>query len=169
MDVPEAIQTAIAFETRVRDVYADAAARCDDEVGRRVFQVLADEEQGHLDYLQHRLQEWRQNGRITVAELETRLPSPAAIAEGIRRVKKPLSGEDRSTELELLRQALEVETETARFYREMVDLLPDDGRRMFARFVEIEEGHRAVVEAEIDAVSGSGFWFDLREFDLEAE
>jgi len=36
------------------------------------------------------------------------------------------------------------------------------------RFVEIEEGHRAIVQAEIDCVSGLGFWFDTAEFKLEA-
>ena len=44
-----------------------------------------------------------------------------------------------------------------------------DAQKMFARFVEIEEGHQAIVKAEIDAVSGSGFWFDFNEFSLEKE
>jgi hypothetical protein len=38
---------------------------------------------------------------------------------------------------------------------------------LFQRFVEIEQGHLAIVQAEIDSVSGLGFWFDMREFDLE--
>ena len=69
-------------------------------------------------------------------------------------------------ELELLRKALQVETETSEFYRQMVSTLDADGRRLFERFVEIEEGHRTIVQAEIDCVSGTGFWFDTKEFDL---
>jgi hypothetical protein len=49
----------------------------------------------------------------------------------------------------------------------MVGELSGERQRLFARFLEIEEGHVAIVQAEIDAVSGSGFWFDMKEFDLE--
>ena len=40
-------------------------------------------------------------------------------------------------------------------------------QEMFRRFVEIEEGHQKIVQAEIDCVSGAGFWFDSMEFKLE--
>jgi hypothetical protein len=33
--------------------------------------------------------------------------------------------------------------------------------------VEIEEGHQAIVQAEIDSVSGMGVWFDTMELSLE--
>ena len=52
-------------------------------------------------------------------------------------------------------------------YRQMVSEPPEDGRRLFERFVEIEAGHEAIVAAEINAVTGMGFWFDSREFSLE--
>ena len=57
--------------------------------------------------------------------------------------------------------------ETSGFYKKMVQQLGDEGREFFARFVEIEEGHLAIVEAELNAVQGSGFYFDMPEFDLE--
>ena len=71
------------------------------------------------------------------------------------------------TELELLRSAREVENETSAFYKEMVNTLDGDGRELFRRFVEIEEGHQAIVQAEIDSVSGMGVWFDTMELSLE--
>jgi len=49
----------------------------------------------------------------------------------------------------------------------MVRELPEEGQNLFSRFLEIEDGHAAVVQAEMDSVSHSGFWFDLKEFDLE--
>jgi rubrerythrin len=66
-----------------------------------------------------------------------------------------------------VRNALAVEAETSGFYKEMVRALDGDGRRLFERFVEIEEGHQAIVQAEIDSVSGTGVWFDTKEFNLE--
>ena len=50
----------------------------------------------------------------------------------------------------------------------MVNELPAEARPLFRRFVEIEEGHEKIVQAEIDSVSGLGFWFDIQEFDLSA-
>jgi hypothetical protein len=49
----------------------------------------------------------------------------------------------------------------------MVSEMAEEWRPLFARFLEIEEGHVAIVEAEIDAVSGAGFWFGIQEFDVE--
>ena len=46
--------------------------------------------------------------------------------------------------------------------------LPAEAQALFQRFVEIEQGHQAIVRAEIDSVSGLGFWFDMQEFNLEA-
>jgi hypothetical protein len=45
--------------------------------------------------------------------------------------------------------------------------LPPEGRPLFERFVEIENGHLAIVQAEMDVVSGLGYWFDMREFNIE--
>ena len=41
-------------------------------------------------------------------------------------------------------------------------------KKLFARFLEIEAGHQAIVEAEISSVKGLGVWFDMDEFRLEA-
>jgi hypothetical protein len=51
----------------------------------------------------------------------------------------------------------------------MVSTLDGEGQQLFKRFVEIEEGHEAIVQAEIDCVSNSGFWMDTMEFGLEVE
>jgi hypothetical protein len=50
----------------------------------------------------------------------------------------------------------------------MVRELPPEGQGLFARFLAIEDGHAAVVQAEIDCVTQMGYWFDLAEFELEA-
>ena len=49
----------------------------------------------------------------------------------------------------------------------MVAELPNEGQRMFARFLEIEENHIAAVQFELDYLTKSGYWFDFKEFDME--
>ncbi|MFH1865645.1 MAG: hypothetical protein ABIK85_07155 [Candidatus Eisenbacteria bacterium] len=92
MTVEEAIKTSIEYETRVRDVYAEAVNGVQSPEGKRLFQLMMDEEQLHVDYLEAKLDQ---------------------------------------------------------------------------RFLEIEEGHLALVQAQIDQATGSGYWFDVREFTLE--
>jgi len=169
MTLEEAIRTAIEYEIRVRDTYAEAMAEATDEQGRKIFKVLADEEQGHIDYLESRLGEWQKTGAITAAELKTAVPAPHVIEAGLEKLQDQMEKTDKvySGELKMLRRALNVEIETGNFYRQMVEELDGDGQRMFERFLEIEDGHRAVVQAEIDSVSGLGFWFDFPEFNLE--
>ena len=60
-----------------------------------------------------------------------------------------------------------VENETTAFYRKMVAELPEEGKALYRRFVEIEEGHGLIVQAEIDALTQTGFWFEFRSTDLE--
>jgi rubrerythrin len=67
----------------------------------------------------------------------------------------------------MLKKALHLEIEATNFFKRVVSELQADERHLFARFVEIEEGHEAIVQAEIDALSGLGYWFDYQEFKLE--
>ncbi len=166
MTIEKAIQTAIELENEVRDVYKAAAKEAVDPVGKRVFAVLADEEQGHVNYLQSRLEEWRKTGKVNPVALETAVPSREVIAEAADNVSESMSDVDHGTELKMLGMALEAERKTSSFYRKMVAELPVEGQKLFERFVEIEEGHLAIVQAEMDFITGTGAWFDVLEVKL---
>jgi rubrerythrin len=168
MTIDEAIRTALQYEGRVCAVYHEAMEQSQDPVGKKIFKTLNKEEIGHVQYLTEKLKEWEKAGTVDATNLSTALPT----AEKIRAAAKDLRGKVASpapeTELQLLQRALQVEVETSEFYQKMVRELPADGRALFERFVEIEEGHKAIVQAEIDYVTGLGFWFDIAEFRLEA-
>lgn len=165
--VEEAITTAIEFETKVRDTYLKAVEAATDETGRRVFKLLAKEEQGHLDYLNSRLDEWHKTGHVTAEKLATVVPPRDVIDDRAKALREKLAGEDRGEEVKMLMKAEVVELETSNFYEEMVNTLEDEAQEMFKRFLEIEQGHLAIVRAEIDALSGTGYFFDFGEFNLE--
>jgi len=170
MNLEQAITIALEYEGRVHRTYSIAVENAEHDVAKRVFSTLRDEEMEHIRYLSERLEEWRSTGTITVAKLDTVLVPKAAIeaaAAKLREKMEPGGREVRGSEFESLKKALDLELETSAFYKKMVTTLDDDGRRLFERFVEIEEGHVAIVQAEMDLVSGTGFWFDTAEFDLE--
>jgi rubrerythrin len=170
MNIEEALHTALDLERRIRDVYAAAAARAAEPAVRRTLGALADEEQQHHDYLEARVAELAKGGGITAAAVETVLPSPERVRETVRTVRAGLriEGPRRDDLVETLRRAQEAEARTGAFYERMAGELSGEAQRMFARFVEIERGHLAIVTAEIDSVTGDGFWFDLQEFRLES-
>jgi hypothetical protein len=171
MTIEEAIRTAIEYETKVQRVYAEAAQAATDAVAQRVMQVLSDEEKYHIDHLHGVLDHLKRTGQVTARSLKTAIPSQKAIAEGIGKLKADVRGQEPrervSGELDWLQRALEVEIETANFYKRMVREMGEQGETVFGRFVEIEEGHRAIVQAEMDHLEGTGYWFDFREFDQE--
>lgn len=169
MDLNEALHIAIGFENKVRDHYAAGAAKIFDARGKRLFEVFAQEEQGHVDYLESRVEEWQRTGKVTNAEILSFLPPPEWIAQAKRKVETAPAGSiSIKEELDLLKVALDLEKQTSAFYRGLVGTLPEKDRPMFARFLEIEDGHVALVQAEIDAIAGHGSWFDIMEFRLEA-
>jgi rubrerythrin len=166
-----AITTAIKYETRVHAVYREAAESAEHPVARRVFSTLCEEEKGHITYLRRRLEEWRENGTINVYDIDGQLGPRSSVEAGAARLRETLAGGSpggTGAELESLRKALKAERETSDFYKQMVAALDADGKKLFERFVEIEEGHLAIVQAEMDLVTGSGFWFDTADFSPEA-
>jgi rubrerythrin len=169
MTVEEAIKTAIEYETKVRDVYLEALEKASDENGKRIFKLMADEEQYHLDYLYSTLAKLQASGELTIEGLRTALPSKERIIEGTQKMQAKVSEADYGVEINMLEKALEAEKVTASFYRKMVAELPGEAQGMFTQFVEIEEGHLALVQAELDSVAHNGFWFGMQEFDLYGE
>ena len=165
--VEEAIKTSIEYEVRVRDVYVEAVNGARNDEGRRLFQLMADEEQRHVDYLEVKLDQWGSDGTVTADGLTTAVPSGAEIEEGVDKLREKVGGKPGTVELQFLGKALNVERETSEFYQRMVEELPSEAKGLFTRFLEIEEGHLALVQAQIDLATGSGYWFDVREFTLE--
>lgn len=168
MDLEQAIKTAIGYETRVLDVYLKSEGRVEDPAGKKILALLAKEELEHLDYLKEQLREWTETGKLTPAKLKSVLPTKEQIQESQRRLESQAPGGDTTAGQEILERALEMEKETGSFYKEMVHQLDKQGQALFEPFVEIEEGHLMIVQAELDALRGLGYWLDFQEFDLEA-
>lgn len=166
MTLEEAIKTAIEYEIKVRDTYLNSVGDIKDKTGQRVFKVLGDEEQGHIDYLESKLEEWRSTGKVSPEKLRTVVPPKRVIEQGIKKLDSHLAERDFGTEREMLRKAIAMERDTSEFYHRMVRDLGKDGE-LFSRFLEIEDGHLAIVQAELDYLMRSGTYFDFQEFTMD--
>jgi rubrerythrin len=170
VNLQEAIVVAIDFEKKVRDHYLRGAKDIPEPMGRRVFATLGKEEQGHVDYLEHCLAEWKKTGKVPNTPLKSILPKGV---KWIEEEKKKVSAKGKraasKTEVEALKLALQHEKDADAFYHRLVAELPAQDRPLFDKFLGIEDGHLTLVQAQLDSVQGMGFWFDVAEFRLEAE
>ena len=167
MTIEEAIKMAIEFENDVRDVYRNAERSAGDNTAQEGFGALGDEEQGHVDYLEEKLKEWQETGTVKAEKLVTIVPPVSVINREIEKLDKHVEKRDVSNEADLLAQALKVEIGASDFYNKMVDELLPEGQALFEPFIQIEEGHQAIVQAELDFLQGTGYWFDFREWDMD--
>jgi len=167
MTLEEAIKTAISYETNIRDLYKDAAKTAPDPVGKKMFEMLGNDEQSHLDYLNVKLAQWQKTGQITVEKLESVVPPLDNIRKELDKLQDRMAKDDRRSEKQLLSKALKVEVETGNFYKKMVSEMSDEAKILFARFSEIEDRHTEAIQIQLDYLSHSGYWFGFKEFDME--
>ena len=168
MNIEEAIKTALGHEKNITQVYHNYAGKFQSEVGKKIFTTLGKEEEDHVAYLEAKLAEWQNSGQISFKTIDTIIPDKETLAANIEKIEKIATDVNIAKEVSYFEKALDMEIETSNFYKKMVATLPPEHQPMFQRFVEIEEGHEAIVKAEIDNARGLGFWFDFMEFDLES-
>lgn len=167
MSMETAIKTAMELESNIRDIYAKAQQQCSDPAGERFFAMLRDDEQYHYDYLSARLKEWQRDGKIDLKEIRAHIPTAGEMKSCLDELEKTIAQQDRGVLQQLLSNALNAEVATSDFYKKMVGESDGPARKMFSRFLEIEDGHVAAVQAELDYVMSTGYWFDFKEFDME--
>ena len=167
MTLEEAIKTAIEYEIKIRDVYREAETALDDEAGKRIFAALGNDEQHHIDYLHHTLEQLRNTGRIDSEKLKSAIPSRETLDQEAAKIESLVAKDFHGIRKQMLSKALKAEIATSDFYRKMVDELAAEGRALFARFLEIENNHIDAVQFELDYMSKTGYWFDFKEFDME--
>ncbi len=167
ISVEEAIKTAIDYEKKIRDIYMEASEKTAEPEGKLFFKTMGDDEQGHVHYLERRLDRWTKTGELSVEKLASVAPPPEAISEQAQKVETRVFEGDRKDEKAILGRALKAEIETSDFYKKLVDETSGDAQRMFAQFLKIEDDHISAVQAELDYISGTGYWLGFKEFGME--
>lgn len=168
MNIEDAIKTAIEYESRVCDLYREAELEMKGETSSRLVKAIYTDEKLHVLYLKDKLGKYLEDGSIVPDEIISTLPSKEELEREIHKLKTNMTGRTLGDNKKILSKLLKAEIETSRFYREMVDALPDEGKELFSRFLEIEDAHIALVQAELDLYGNTGFWFDNKEIDMES-
>lgn len=167
-DLAAILLKAMQLERDGHAFYLAAAEQTDSKAGKDMFLSLARDELKHLEVLDNAYRSWVTDGvwpsnEALVQEAARRwpvFPPPAQVAKVV---------EVRANELDALRQGIAAEEASIALYRKGLQSTSiPEAQELYRFLVEQEEGHRTILQGEYDYLTHTGFWFDLREFDLEA-
>jgi rubrerythrin len=169
MDSLALFKTALQYEEKIRDLYRSADKILDDDRGIAIFKALAADEQSHVDFLLYSLAQLQAKGAIDIARLTTAIPAKKEIEASLKSIKAKIPEKMLGDVKRALGGALQMEKETSAFYRAACAKTDGEIRKIFEKFLEIEDRHVDVVQIELDHAMHNGVWFDFMEIDLEAE
>lgn len=167
MNSEKILISAIQYEEKIRDLYLSAVQTIDDERGKEIFKTLADDEQSHVDFLEHSIEVLKSDGRVDVETLESSIPPKDQYNHQIEKMRKTIPNRVLGDVKRVLTSALKLEIETSKFYEDACKKTEGSIRDVFEKLLEIERRHEDVVQIELDHASNYGCWFDFMEIDME--
>ncbi len=161
------VKTGIEIEKKGVKTYLDFAYKTKDCNGKNVFIRLGRDEYDHMVIFEKELES------LTSEKCWVMEDIPQSIIERVtptlRNIEK-IKGEEGMGELEALKTALEMEKKSIEFYKDSVAKISDQHALMvFNRIIKMEESHYDLIQAEIDHIENTGFWFGIPEFSMEVE
>jgi len=166
-DAKNILKTGIDIERNGLIKYLDFAVMTKDETGKNMFIKLARDEFSHMETLDNQLKNLM-CGNIWVCE---DIPKSVIekLAPKLRDIDK-IKSADGTDELSALKIALDMEKRSISFYSDGKKKIKNaEAEKIFDRIIEMEESHYDLIQAEIDHIETTGFWFGIREFTLEGE
>lgn len=168
-DMLNVIKESITLEINGRSFYEHAAEITHNDLGKKMFKKLAEDEVSHIktfgemftttlgsDEWKKYVEQQEQNKSTVLEELKTR----------IQKHEK----QERASELEAIRIGMELERKSIDHYKKSAKQTDDvKAQEMFKKLVEVEEFHYDMLQAQYDHLTGSGFWFDIAEFRMDGK
>ena len=169
ISLSEAIKMAIDLEKNGRAFYRQAAEKTKTESGKRIFEQLAREEMLHLATFEKMLNqsESMMDWKDLVKGYPERGRQVPVFAE-----RKPAQDmtKARTDEIEALRIAMKQEREAIAYFDRIANQAQDEVTRQVFDFVrEQEVYHYDLLQAELDHIQQTGFWFDSAEFRMDGK
>lgn len=150
----EEIKMALQLETDGHRYYKEAAERCKNEYGKKMFEKLA------ADEIQH-LKKFKDIAQRIFGQVDE---SPGRHLE----IFEIIDFSTTAGEYAALDHAIAFEEKAYQFFKTAADKTQDRNiKKLFETIAEEEEVHRALLEAERSYIHKSGIWFDHQEFYMD--
>ena len=163
--VAEAIRTAIQMEKEGHAFFHQAAEKTNNKLGKEMFERLAAEEIVHMETFRKMFDSMSdtEDWRAVASELKS-VTTPPLFSEA----KNKMKAEREPGEVEALRQAMEIERNAIEFFNDAKSKTNDEtAKEIFEKIRQEEEYHHALLQAQYDSVTNSGYWLDVAEFRMD--
>lgn len=165
--VKELIKEAIKLEINGKVFFNHAAEVTQNELGKKMFKRLAEEEIKHLATFSKlfssiiKSDDWKKE--LSQEELEGESPVIQEISSRMKRAEG-------QSDIEALRIGMELEQKAIDFFRGCSQGSEDPvSREIFDKIADEERFHYDLLQAQYDSVTGSGFWLDSTEFKMDSK
>lgn len=163
-----ALKDALRTEKEGIRSYLDMAGITSDPTGKNMFAALARDEEDHAQILQEQITRLEEGlDWCTYDQRESEIQKLIPNLQAVEARKRSTEG---MNELDALRVALDQEKTAIELYnREAQNLKDEKAREMYRRLAAMEEAHYDILQAQIDYIEGTGYWFGVPEFSLEKQ
>ncbi|MBL7191368.1 ferritin family protein [bacterium] len=165
-EVISALKFAIEAEKIGLRAYLDFARSTNDATGKNMFITIACDEVDHWELLEEQLRKIESGEKLHVIEVpDSRLPK---FEPSVWEKDKRLAGDKGVGQITALKTALKHERDGREIYLKGAESVDNpEVKKMFLKLADMEQIHFDILQAELDSITGTGYWFDLPEFNLE--
>ncbi len=139
MDTTRAIDIlkgAILAEMKGRAFYQHSASQSADETLKKVFETMALEENGHIEFLSHQVRSLKANGQFEAAQMDTK-PEDFSDAVVSRTIQRQVAAA--GFEAAAITAAMALEDGAVKFYSEQAQQAQSPAERELYRFANWEK------------------------------
>ena len=165
--VEKAIKEAIRLEVNGRNFFNHAAEITHNELGKKMFHKLADEETKHIQAFSKLFSEILKDTDWKKFVRDEELKGGSTL---IDKLKERMKGAEGKSETQALSIGMELEENAIRFFQKAAAEVNDPvARKIFLGISEEEKFHYDLLQAQHDSLTNSGFWLDSAEFQMDGK
>ncbi len=159
------IEAGIELEKKGLINYLNFAHKSKSMTGKNMFIRLAKDEYEHmriLEGIKANIVEGKvmEKPNIPTEEIEGLMPK-------IKSKDGLIKGEEGASDLEALKMALEFEKKASNYFAELAKKSEDpETKKLAQELARWEETHYDLIQAEIDSINNTGFYFGVKEFEM---
>ena len=159
-DVLEAIKAAIQMEKDGYSFYKKAAAQTTSEMGRSIFESLANDELTHLDVFEKIFDNRLDNNNWTKLANSSKKYETVQIFP--KDLKEKVGMNVNVDELDALHLAMDSEKTAIEYYSKILQATSDpDIKKIIEIIIDQEKNHYKILEGEFSHLSSTGYWYEL--------
>lgn len=165
--VEKAIKEAIRLEVNGRNFFNHAAEITHNELGKKMFHKLADEETKHIQAFSKLFSEILKDADWKKFVRDEELKGESTLIE---KLKERMKGAEGKGETQALSIGMELEENAIAFFQKAAGEVNDPvAKEIFLSISEEEKFHYDLLQAQHDSLTNSGFWLDSAEFQMDGK